>query len=68
MILINVPLIPLDQVMLPLQALAVSTTVSPLQIAFLLAVIVGALPALPTVIVNGLDVLLVQVLVLHIAV
>jgi len=67
--LIDVPVIPFDQVKLPVQALAVSTTVSPLQIAFLLAVMVGAVPpVVPTVTVIGVDGLLVQVLVLQIAV
>ena len=66
--LIDEPVIPFDQVSVALHPLAVNIMVSPLQMAFLLAETVGALPPLPIVMVSGLDAMLVQVLDLQIAV
>lgn len=67
--LIEVPVMALDQVRVPVQPLAVNTTVSPLHIVFLLAVIVGAVPpVVPTVIEIGDEGLLVHEFVLQTAV
>ena len=62
------PIVPFDQTMLPVQVpLAVSVVVSPAQISVLVAEMVGAV-GLPTVIVTGFELALVQVPTLQTAV